>query len=126
MQKQKPVYLDMPKIVQSLPIPGIVSILHRLSGVLLFVSLPLLLWLFAGTLGHQEAFAQYQAFVGNPLVKIALVLILWAYLHHMLAGVRFLFLDAHKGLELQTARTSAKVVAAAAPVLAVVIGAVLW
>lgn len=126
MQKQKPVYLDMPKIVQSLPIPGIVSILHRLSGVILFVSLPLLLWLFAGTLSHQEAFAQYQAFTGNPLVKIILILILWAYLHHVFAGVRFLFLDAHKGLDLPMARTTAKIVAVAAPVLAVVIGAVLW
>ncbi len=122
--KPRPVFLEIPNI--RLPIPGIVSILHRVSGVALFVALPVLLYLLSGTLSQQSDFEAYRAFVSNPLVKLALIGLLWAYLHHSLAGIRFLLLDAHKGLELNTARNTAKLVFVAALVLTVVIGALLW
>ena len=122
MHKKRPKFLDVKSI--RLPIPGIVSILHRISGVVLFVCLPLLLCLFAGTLSTESAFASYQAWVNNPLVILILIGLLWAYLHHSLAGIRFLLLDAHKGLELQTARATAKAVCVAAIVLTVVIAGV--
>ncbi len=122
MHKKRPKFLDVKSI--RLPIPGIVSILHRISGVVLFVCLPLLLCLFAGTLSTESAFASYQAWVNNPLVILILIGLLWAYLHHSLAGIRFLLLDAHKGLELQTARATAKAVFVAAIVLTVVIAGV--
>lgn len=124
MHKQRPVYIDLAKT--RLPIPGIVSILHRVSGVGMFICLPLLLCLFAGTLSTEAAFSQYQSLVANPFVKILLLGLLWAYLHHFLAGIRFLFLDAHKGLELNTARATAKFVFVAALVLTVILGALLW
>lgn len=124
MQKQRPKFLDIPNI--RLPIPGIISILHRISGMGLFIFLPLLLWFFAGTLDRQSAFQTYQGLVGNPLVKLILIGLLWAYLHHAFAGVRFLFLDVHRGIELQTARKTAKVVAFSAPILAIIIGVCLW
>ncbi|MFC2564150.1 MAG: succinate dehydrogenase, cytochrome b556 subunit [Neisseria sp.] len=122
--KSRPVFLEIPNI--RLPIPGIVSILHRISGVILFVMLPVLLYLLSGTLSRESAFETYRAIVSNPLVKLILIGVLWAYLHHLLAGVRFLFLDAHKGLELNTARNTAKLVFTAALVLTVVLGALLW
>ena len=122
--KPRPVFLEIPNI--RLPIPGIVSILHRISGVALFVMLPILLYLLSGTLSRESAFETYRAIVSNPLVKLILIGVLWAYLHHLLAGVRFLFLDAHKGLELNTARNTAKLVFTAALVLTVVLGALLW
>ena len=122
MHKKRPKFLDVKSI--RLPIPGIVSILHRISGVVLFVCLPLLLCLFAGTLSKESAFASYQAWVNNPLVILILIGLLWAYLHHSLAGIRFLLLDAHKGLALQTARATAKAVFVAAIVLTVVIAGV--
>lgn len=122
--KPRPVFLEIPNI--RLPIPGIVSILHRVSGVALFVALPVLLYLLSGTLSQQSDFEAYRAFVSNPLVKLALIGLLWAYLHYSLAGIRFLLLDAHKGLELNTARNTAKLVFVAALVLTVVIGALLW
>ena len=124
MQKQRPVFLDLPSI--RLPIPGIVSILHRISGVALFISLPFLLCLFSGTLSREEAFTHYQTWVGHPLVKLVLLGLLWAYLHHFLAGIRFLLLDIHKGLALPTARASAKAALIAALVLTVILGWVLW
>lgn len=122
--KRRPVYLELPNI--RLPIPGIVSILHRISGVALFIMLPVLLYLFSGTLSRESAFESYRALVAYPLVKLVLIGLLWAYLHHLLAGIRFLFLDAHKGLELNTAQNTAKTVFTAALVLTVVLGALLW
>ncbi len=122
--KQRPVFLEIPNI--RMPIPAIVSILHRISGVILFVSLPLLLYFMAGTLSSEAAFETYRSIVANPLVKLILIGLLWAYLHHSLAGIRFLLLDAHKGLELETARMTAKVVFVAALVLTVILGVVLW
>lgn len=122
--KSRPVFLEIPNI--RLPIPGIVSILHRISGVILFVMLPVLLYLLSGTLSRESAFETYRAIVSNPLAKLILIGVLWAYLHHLLAGVRFLLLDAHKGLELNTARNTAKLVFATALVLTVVLGALLW
>ena len=122
--KSRPVFLEIPNI--RLPIPGIVSILHRISGVILFVMLPVLLYLLSGTLSRESAFETYRAIVSNPLVKLILIGVLWAYLHHFFAGIRFLFLDAHKGLELNTARNTAKLVFTAALVLTVVLGALLW
>lgn len=122
--KPRPVFLEIPNI--RLPIPGIVSILHRISGVGLFIMLPVLLYLLSGTLSRESAFETYRAIVSNPLAKLILIGVLWAYLHHLLAGVRFLFLDAHKGLELNTARNTAKLVFTAALVLTVVLGALLW
>ncbi|WP_434778680.1 succinate dehydrogenase, cytochrome b556 subunit [Neisseria sp. Ec49-e6-T10] len=124
MQKQRPVYLDVASI--RLPIPGIVSILHRVSGVILFISLPLLLYFFQGTLSHSDDFLAYTKVVANPLVKIILLGLLWAYLHHFCAGIRFLFLDMHKGLELNTARTTAKAVVIISLVLTAILGVALW
>ena len=122
--KSRPVFLEIPNI--RLPMPGIVSILHRISGVILFVMLPVLLYLLSGTLSRESAFETYRAIVSNPLVKLILIGVLWAYLHHFLAGIRFLFLDAHKGLELNTARNTAKLAFTAALVLTVILGALLW
>ncbi|OAM26857.1 MULTISPECIES: succinate dehydrogenase, cytochrome b556 subunit [Eikenella] len=120
----RPIFLDILSI--RLPIPGIVSILHRISGVLLFISLPLLLWLFSGTLNRADAFESYRAFVAHPLVKLGLLGLLWAYLHHFFAGIRFLLLDMHKGLELNTARATAKTVMALALLCTAVLGVWLW
>nr|WP_294864208.1 succinate dehydrogenase, cytochrome b556 subunit [uncultured Pseudogulbenkiania sp.] len=124
MQKQRPKHLDLAKI--RLPIPGIVSILHRISGVALFFSLPLLIYLLHGTLSSAEAFDAYRAVVSHPLMKLVLIGLLWAFMHHFCAGIRFLFLDVHKGLELQTARATAKSVIVISLTLTVILGVVLW
>lgn len=122
--KSRPVFLEIPNI--RLPIPAIVSILHRVSGVALFLALPALLYLLSGTLSQEAEFESYRALISNPLVKLVLIGLLWAYLHHFCAGIRFLLLDAHKGLELNTARNTAKFVFVVALVMTAVIGALLW
>ena len=94
MQKKRPKHLDVGQI--RLPVPGIVSILHRISGVVLFLFLPVFIYLLSGSLSSAADFETYQAVVGHPLVKLVLIGLLWAFLHHLCAGIRFLFLDIHK------------------------------
>ncbi|MGQ5523651.1 succinate dehydrogenase, cytochrome b556 subunit [Chitinimonas sp. PSY-7] len=124
MEKTRPKHLDLPKI--RLPIPGIVSILHRVSGAFMFLAIPVVFWLLAGSLSSEAEFDAYRGFVAYPIVKLALLGLLWAYLHHACAGIRFLLLDVHKGLELSTARATAKAVMVVSLVLTAVIGGVLW
>jgi succinate dehydrogenase / fumarate reductase cytochrome b subunit len=124
IKKQRPKHLNLMEI--RLPLPGFVSILHRVSGALLFLALPLLLWLFDSSLASPESFAAYKSVVAHPLVKLILLGLLWAYLHHFCAGIRFLLLDLHQGLDLVPARRSAAVVLVVSLILTLVIGVKLW
>lgn len=123
-RKQRPKFLAVNEI--RLPLPGIVSILHRVSGAGLFLMLPFLLYLLDRSLGSPESFETYKRVVGNPLAKLLLLGLLWAYLHHFCAGIRFLLLDAHKGVDLKSARSSARIVLIVSLVLTVLIGVKLW
>jgi succinate dehydrogenase / fumarate reductase cytochrome b subunit len=125
MLKQRPVYLDLVRI--RLPLPGIVSILHRVSGALLFlVGIPLLLAGLAASLESPESYADVKAAFAHPLAKLVLIGFLWAYLHHFFAGIRFLLLDLLQGIELASARRSSVVVLAVSLALTLIIGARLW
>ncbi len=121
IKKPRPKHLDL-RVIR-LPLPGLVSILHRVSGAGLFLMLPALLWLFGSSVGSPEEMAKAKSVVANPLVKLVLFGLLWAYLHHFCAGIRFLLLDMHKGLDLPTARKSAGAVLAVSLTLTVLIGA---
>jgi len=109
-----------------MPLSGYVSILHRITGVGLFLLLPFLIWLLDKSLLNQTTFEEFKDVIGNPLVKLLLLGLLWAYMHHFCAGIRYLFLDIGKGLELPCSRRSAKVVLFVSLTLTAVIGGVLW
>jgi succinate dehydrogenase / fumarate reductase, cytochrome b subunit len=109
-----------------LPLPAFVSILHRVSGAVLFLMLPLLIYLWGSSLESAQSFSTFKAWVGHPLLKILLLGLLWAYLHHFCAGIRHLAMDMHKGLELQTARATSYAVIAVSLLLTAVIGGLLW
>jgi succinate dehydrogenase / fumarate reductase cytochrome b subunit len=78
-----------------LPPAGIISILHRISGLVLFLALPLLLALIAASFGTPEKFAALVDCLQNPLAKLVLLGLVWAILHHACAGVRYLLMDVH-------------------------------
>lgn len=124
MQKTRPKFLELHRI--RLPLPGIVSILHRISGVVMFLCLPLLLWLLDNSLHSQSSYVRFQSFIGQPLVKIVLLGLIWAFVHHLCAGIRYVALDLHYGTELQKARSSSKLVLAVSIVLTVLAGVKLW
>ena len=123
LTRQRPKHLDLAQI--RLPLPGFVSILHRVSGAALFLSLPFLLYLFASSVGSPESFDSYKAVVSHPLVKLVLLGLLWSYLHHFCAGIRYLFLDLDKGVDLPAARASAWTVLAVSLPLTLILGVIL-
>jgi succinate dehydrogenase / fumarate reductase cytochrome b subunit len=91
-----------------LPPAGIVSILHRVSGAVMFLlGLPLVLYLFQQSLLSELSFGRFLALAGHWVVKVVLLGLLWAYLHHFCAGVRYLLLDVHVGTEKASATRSA-------------------
>ena len=122
--KLRPKYLNLAKI--RLPIPGLVSILHRVSGAGLFFVLPVLIWTLDLSLVSSQGFASVKSAVDNPLIKVMLLGILWALLHHFFAGIRYLLLDLQAGMELRSARASAWTVLGVSLALTAFLGARLW
>ena len=91
--------------------PAVVSILHRVSGVLLFlVGIPFILYLFQNSLTSELSFQTYRAAVSSWLGKLVLLVLIWAFVHHLLAGIRFLTLDLHLAGERTAAALTARVV----------------
>lgn len=124
MNKQRPKHLALHLI--KLPLPGFVSILHRFSGLLLFFALPLLLLMLQYSLLSVETHTQLMAVLVHPLFKLLLLGLLWAFLHHFCAGLRYLAIDLHYLRDLAQARNSSKVVLVASLALTIFFGARLW
>jgi succinate dehydrogenase / fumarate reductase, cytochrome b subunit len=122
--KRRPKYLNLFEI--KLPLAGWASILHRISGAGLFLMLPVLIWLLSLSLGSPESFETFRSVVGHPLVKLILLGLLWAYLHHFCMGIRVLLLDMHIGIEKAQARASAIAVLIVSLALTALLGAKLW
>ena len=98
----RPVYLNLFRI--HLPLAGWVSILHRLSGALLFLVFPLGVWALSVSLSDEAGFQRVLDWMAHPLSKLGVLLLVWAFVHHLLAGVRHLALDVHWGVERHEAR----------------------
>ena len=124
MNKHRPKHLALHLI--KLPLPGFVSVLHRISGLLLFLALPLLLLMLQYSLRSIETYTQLLAVLAHPLAKLMLLGLLWAFLHHFCAGLRYLAIDLDYGVKLAQARASSKMVLAVSLVLTVLFGARLW
>ncbi|MDP2108716.1 MAG: succinate dehydrogenase, cytochrome b556 subunit [Rhodocyclaceae bacterium] len=124
LSKKRPKYLNLIKI--KLPIAGIASILHRVSGVGIFLMLPLLVWLLELSLRSPESFQAMQSVAAHPLLKLILIGLLWALLHHFCMGIRILLIDMHIGVGKAEASASAKMVLAVSLPLTLIVGAKLW
>src|SRR3954467_2337844 len=123
--KPRPVYLDLLAIRQ--PVPAIVSILHRISGAILFlVGIPLMLWVVQRALASPEAWAQMRDTLSHPLAKLVLLGLAWSYFHHLIAGIRHLVMDLHIGMQLGPARQTAAVTIVLALVLTLGVAIKLW
>jgi succinate dehydrogenase / fumarate reductase, cytochrome b subunit len=110
-KKQRPQFRNIHVtqiLTYRLPPSGIVSILHRISGALLFlVGFPFVLYLFDQSVTSEIAFERFQTIVAHPLAKLVLLGLAWAYLHHFVAGIRYLLLEVHVGVDKAGMRTSA-------------------
>ncbi|MES9993347.1 MAG: succinate dehydrogenase, cytochrome b556 subunit [Candidatus Thiodiazotropha sp.] len=115
----RPVFLNLFKI--RLPMAGIMSIIHRVTGVVMVLAIPLLIYLLDLSLSGAEGFAVAKGLFANGVVKPVLFLFLWVLMHHFLAGIRYLLIDIDIGVEKPLFRQTAWAVTIAAPLLALVL-----
>ncbi len=117
-----------------LPAAGIVSILHRISGVLMFLLMPFIIWMFDTSVSSEISFARFKAafniglgFVPGWLMKLVALALIWAYLHHFIAGLRHIRMDmSHAAVNKKSGAASAKVVLVLSVGLTIVLGAKLF
>lgn len=105
-----------------MPPSAIVSILHRISGAGLFLMLPFLLYLLQESLLSEISFEHFRGIMSNVFVKIILLGLSWAYLHHFTAGVRHLFMDNHLALDKDAAQKTARWVLVVSLALTALVG----
>ncbi|UCD70324.1 MAG: succinate dehydrogenase, cytochrome b556 subunit [Betaproteobacteria bacterium] len=120
----RPKHLNLYQI--RLPLPGFVSILHRISGFGMFAFAWAILWLLQISLQSPESYEQARTFVHSWIGKLFLIGMSWAFLHHFFAGLRFLLLDTHVGVDLQGARRTSWVVLALSIVGTMMVGTSIW
>ena len=116
-----------------LPPAGFVSILHRISGLLMFILLPFIIWMFDTSVSSEVSFESFRSafvagigFVPGVLVKLVCLALIWAYLHHFIAGVRHLLMDATHSVSKEQGKSSAVITLAASIALTVLLGAKLF
>ncbi len=125
LPNKRPKHLNLFKIKQ--PLPAVVSILHRISGVLLFFpGIPLLLCGLQMLLQSPQSFDALLDYLRYPIIKLMLLLPIGFFLHHLCAGIRHLLLDLHIGVALPQARASSKLVFAAGLLLTMLTGLMIW
>ena len=117
--QQRPVHLNLVRI--RLPIGGIMSIIHRFTGVFMFLAVPVLIYLLDRSLISEAGYREAIAMLHSPLGIVLLFGLMWSLSHHLLAGIRYLLIDIDIGVEKEPARRSALAVTVAGPVLALVL-----
>lgn len=122
--KKRPVNLDLRTI--RFPLTAIVSILHRLSGLFIFISVPFLLWALAASVDSPESFYHLQSCLTQPGMKALLTLLIAATIYHTFAGMRHILMDCGLGESLQSGRLGAKLVLLSSAVTVVLLGVWLW
>lgn len=124
MNKKRPVNLDLTTI--KFPLPAIVSILHRISGVILFLLIPLLIWILDNSLFSENSFDTVQAYANMWSVKLLIWFSMSALIYHLFAGIRHLLMDTGCGETLPAARKSAKVTIVLTVIVMILLGIWLW
>ena len=124
-------FKDLPTF--RLPAAGWVSILHRASGALMFVLLPFIIWLFDKSISSEISFAKFKAAINLGIgiypgwfIRLTMLALIWAYLHHLIAGMRHLYMDATHSVSREFGRSSAVFTLSASIGLTVLLGAKLF
>ncbi len=116
-----------------LPLAGLVSILHRGSGLVMFVLLPFIIWMFDTSVTSEISYSQFTSaftagigFLPGWFIKLVALALIWSYLHHLIAGLRHLWMDATHAVTLEFGRQSAVVTLAVSIALTLALGAKLF
>ena len=134
MSKKRPGTMRLVDALQyRLPLAGLVSILHRASGLLMFVLLPLLIWFFDTSVSSESSFELFRSafsagigLVPAWLLKLVVWGLIWAFLHHFIAGVRHMWMDATHSVSKKQGHSSAVLTLAASLLLTLALGAKLF
>lgn len=124
MNKQRPKNLNLLTI--RFPIPALVSILHRMSGVFLFLIIPVILWALQSSLASQDSFQALHDSFTTPFAKAIVWLFLAPFIYHFVAGIRHLLMDMNVGIELKSGRLTAIITMVTAFILIILSGVYLW
>ena len=124
--KSRPKFLDLFILAPKMSITAKISILHRVSGVLLFLATPFFLYVLHQSLVSPSFYESLYGVIANPVIKLVYLVLIWAFMYHLCSGVRFLFLDKHKGVEIKTAKATAKIVVVISLILTIVLGVLIW
>lgn len=123
-KNDRPVFLDLTRI--HMPVNALVSIAHRLSGLLLFLAIPLVLFVLSLSLRDENGYAQARALLDGGAMKLLALLVCWALAHHLLAGLRFLLIDLGVGVDRDSSRRSAWLVNIVSGIALLVLGGILF
>lgn len=123
-RKQRPKNLNLLTI--RLPINAVVSILHRVSGVGLFLALPLILLAFQSLLSSESSYANLANYLDTWMIKLVLIGLAWAFFHHFFAGIRHLLQDVHWLTSLQKARLSSRILLWLVAISTVIFAIEIW
>jgi len=121
-KNRRPVFLDLTRI--HLPVTAVLSITHRLSGLVLFLLIPLLVYLFDLSLSSQQGYDRVVVVFDHWAARLALVILLWGFFHHLLAGIRCLLIDIDIAVKRESSRITAWCVIAGG--IAVLFAAAMW
>ena len=124
MKHPRPVNLNLFTI--HFPLPAIISILHRISGVILFLLIPVMLWGLGKSLSSAQSFDEIHACLTHPVCKLFLLAIFSALIYHMIAGIRHLFMDMGVGENVKSGRFSSKLTLIISIILILLAGIWLW
>jgi succinate dehydrogenase / fumarate reductase cytochrome b subunit len=124
IKKSRPVWYNLSPV--NLPIPGLVSIFHRISGLLLVLGLLWMLYLLDMSLGSEAGYQRFREYMAHPASKLGMLILLWSFMHHLCAGIRYLLLDVHVGISLANARLTSFAVFAISLIATVLVGVALW
>ena len=128
--KQRPGTMRLVDAIQyRLPLAGVVSILHRASGLLLFILMPFIVWMFDTSLTSEVSYGQFVSVFANGVgwfggwfIKLVALALIWAYLHHFLAGLRHLWMDATHAVTREFGHQSAVATLALSALLTLALG----
>ena len=115
LKQKRPVFLNLWQI--RFPVTAVMSIMHRLTGVLLFIAIPFFIYALQISLESEVGFQAIAEYFDSFIIKSGIILLVWSLLHHLLAGVRYLLLDVDLGIERQQAKLTAWIVIISALVL---------
>lgn len=124
--KLRPKYINLFTLAPKMSITAKISIIHRLTGLLLFLAIPFVLYILHKSLTEASFYGAFYGVMSTCVAKLIYLVLIFAFVYHMCAGVRFLFMDIHRGVEIKKAKLTAKIVLVVSILITIGLGVLIW